>query len=688
MNFWRSFGFYPTKSAIDGILERDVFTLEELLDESDLISEVNAHNKTLLNFLCKPEVLARVVSYVVDDAPPSQTTATTTTSTSETTTDTNDAEATPTTTTTTEEAKESTDTTPTDGTPAITVTATPIEPKETTETKQQTETNNTDTNSDTDTAEAAAKLKKYKRTCSDLLCLEVWVIAESLWENDLVSRLCSFLDRPSPLPNLLAARCSRVVCAMLQHKPVNMLEHFKQHGSMVAAFVNHIGSTPVVELLFKLIAADSHVLAAGVSGGTVEFLKNGNLMRLLVDALTSDNDEKQEHSADLLVDIITSASQTEGRPSGQLVAQLEAKSITDDLYTRVLAQPNTDSPLVKHGLQVICALLSKPPPSLFDAEKPPPYVVGLQQHIPCLKQLLISSDSSKAWQATSGSTTPFGFVRLKILELFAAIAKLPYDTFVYHTLIDVGVLQSCLDMFFVYEWNNILQRTVTDIVLAALEGGDLVLKTSLFLECNLHETIAKGGLAGCGSDGSPRKAYMGFLTTIATAIEKEANEIETIAELLRDSKTWVSYVDGELSETKKVTQSDIPQPSTLELHFSTDEDEMDDQTNNSDSDDDDVIVHADVENGIVGGISVGVVGVNDCDDEDMVCTSPESDMVLEETIGENTTAQTVATTNNTEQPAEEDSLPTTNDSVREDGAVSPIALAEKVDSDVVAMDEG
>jgi len=45
--FWR-FGGYASISSIDTILDKSDVTLEELLDESDLIQELKQHNSKLI----------------------------------------------------------------------------------------------------------------------------------------------------------------------------------------------------------------------------------------------------------------------------------------------------------------------------------------------------------------------------------------------------------------------------------------------------------------------------------------------------------------------------------------------------------------------------------------------------------------------------------------------------------------
>ncbi|GBG72667.1 hypothetical protein CBR_g12239 [Chara braunii] len=67
--FWRVTGL-ATTSPVDIILDRDSYTLEELLDEDDLIQECKALSTRLLTFLrAKPQVL-QLLRYVVEEPSP------------------------------------------------------------------------------------------------------------------------------------------------------------------------------------------------------------------------------------------------------------------------------------------------------------------------------------------------------------------------------------------------------------------------------------------------------------------------------------------------------------------------------------------------------------------------------------------------------------------------------------------
>jgi len=63
--FWK-FGFH-TPSAIEGILEKDDFTLEELLDDEDVLQECRNQNNKLVTFLSQEESVKKLLAYVTNE---------------------------------------------------------------------------------------------------------------------------------------------------------------------------------------------------------------------------------------------------------------------------------------------------------------------------------------------------------------------------------------------------------------------------------------------------------------------------------------------------------------------------------------------------------------------------------------------------------------------------------------------
>ncbi|GMH01415.1 hypothetical protein Nepgr_003254 [Nepenthes gracilis] len=66
--FWRMAGL-STASPVETILDKENFTLEELLDEDEIIQECKALNSRLINFLRERPQVQQLIHYIVEEAP-------------------------------------------------------------------------------------------------------------------------------------------------------------------------------------------------------------------------------------------------------------------------------------------------------------------------------------------------------------------------------------------------------------------------------------------------------------------------------------------------------------------------------------------------------------------------------------------------------------------------------------------
>ncbi|XP_034698126.1 serine/threonine-protein phosphatase 6 regulatory subunit 2 isoform X2 [Vitis riparia] len=66
--FWRMAGL-STASPVETILDKENFTLEELLDEDEIIQECKALNGRLINFLRERAQVEQLIRYIVEEAP-------------------------------------------------------------------------------------------------------------------------------------------------------------------------------------------------------------------------------------------------------------------------------------------------------------------------------------------------------------------------------------------------------------------------------------------------------------------------------------------------------------------------------------------------------------------------------------------------------------------------------------------
>src|SRR6187402_939330 len=203
--FWR-FGGYANISTIDTILDKPDVTLEELLDESDLIQELKQHNTKLIEFLREDKILERLLEYVV--APKLETVVSA---------DTED----------TEPKVEDSDSKGKGR--SFSETRAPAEDEE---------------------DEKEKKRNRYAYVAAEVLSSDNWSICESLIENQpLLRKFWDFLKLPPPLDPLQASYFTKVNEALLDKKTEEMLDLFKSLEGAVKNMLQHVDSPMVMDLL-------------------------------------------------------------------------------------------------------------------------------------------------------------------------------------------------------------------------------------------------------------------------------------------------------------------------------------------------------------------------------------------------------------------------------------------------------
>lgn len=231
--FWR-FGGYANISTIDTLLEKPDFTLENLLDEADLLHEIKQHNAKLIEYLREEPVLQQLLDYVV--AP-----------------------------------KLEPVTAPEGGGGEANAAAEADNDK------------NNNNNDDDDSAKGKAaqfsstrprasslatseldeedegekKRNRYAYMSSEVLASDTWSIYEALMENSaLVREFWGFLKRDAPLDPLQASYFTKVNEALFEKKTEDMIEVLKSVPDAVSDLLRHVECPMIMDLLLKIIALD------------------------------------------------------------------------------------------------------------------------------------------------------------------------------------------------------------------------------------------------------------------------------------------------------------------------------------------------------------------------------------------------------------------------------------------------
>jgi SIT4-associating protein SAP185/190 len=216
--FWR-FGGYAAVSTIDTILDKPDVTLEELLDESDLIQELKQHNTKLIEYLREDKILEKLLEYVV--APKVETPVS-------------------------EEAE-----------------ITEEKPGE--ESKGKGRSFSKTREAEDEEEEKEKKRNRYSYVSAEVLSSDNWSICEALMENQgLLRKFWEFMKLPVPLDPLQASYFTKVNEALLDKKTEEMLDLFKSLDNAVNDMLQHVDSPMVMDLLLKIISLDKQDGGAGI----------------------------------------------------------------------------------------------------------------------------------------------------------------------------------------------------------------------------------------------------------------------------------------------------------------------------------------------------------------------------------------------------------------------------------------
>lgn len=228
--FWR-FGGYANISTIDSILDKPDVTLEEVLDETDLIQELKQHNTKLIEFVRDDAVLQRLLDYVI--APPA-----------------------PVFEEDEDEDDESQEPTPKKSSFSPVRGLSLGRSRETKSKKQE----------EREEREKAEKTRqKYAYVACEVLSSETWSIIEALMDNQAqLRKFWEFLRREPALDAVTAGYFTKINETLLDKKTEEMLDFVKSLDGIIPAMLQHVDCPMVMDLLLKIISMEKSEGGQGI----------------------------------------------------------------------------------------------------------------------------------------------------------------------------------------------------------------------------------------------------------------------------------------------------------------------------------------------------------------------------------------------------------------------------------------
>ena len=427
--FWR-FGGYANISSIDTMLDKPDVTLEELLDEADLIQELKQHNSKLIEYLRDENVLRRLLEYVVAPSllhPGDE-----------------------------EDEEEEPE-------PIKRKTFSPVRGLGIGKTKEQKEkSRRQEEREERDKADKARQ--KYAYVACEVLSSETWSILEALMENPQhLRKFWDFLKSEPPLDPVAASYFTKINETLLEKKLEETLDFIKTLDGMIPAIVTHVDSPMVMDLLLKIISMEKIEGGQGIVDvgcplpfmeadalTSKQWLHSQDLMPILLTYLGKEHPSfTQTAAGDFIKAIITisaNASQNEQSCIGpnSLTRQLVSEACIESLITNMLRGGNPLTVGVGIVIEVIRKNNSDYDPDVGAAQDSPPsssdpiYLGTLlrlfAKHVPDFTELILSpnhtvtsGDSTITIKrkelkvASGGSIEPLGFDRFKTCELMAEL---------------------------------------------------------------------------------------------------------------------------------------------------------------------------------------------------------------------------------------------------------------------------
>ncbi|KAM6452439.1 serine/threonine-protein phosphatase 6 regulatory subunit 1 isoform 3-T3 [Liasis olivaceus] len=540
--FWK-FDLHTT-SHIDTLLERGNVTLFELLDEEDVLQECKVVNRKLVDFLVQPEHMEALVTCVTEEPP----------------------------------------------------------------------------------GDVDERVRyKYPSVSCEILTSDVTQINDALGEDEsLLRRLYGFLQTGGILNPLLASFFSKVMGILINRKTDQIVAFLRKKDDFVNLLLHHIGTSAIMDLLLRLLTC---VEQSQLRQDVFNWLNEEKIVQRLIGMIHPSKDDNQHSNASQsLCDIIRLSReqmiQIQDSPEpDQLLATLEKQETIEQLLSNMLDGEQSESVIV-NGIQVLLTLLEPRRPrtelggiggfycnlegqmemtgpncEVASSQASLGTLHAIKQRLRELHRLLLDPPKKEALQTTWGILDPpLGNTRLHVVKLLASSLG-TNNTALRDEIIELGALDTMLDLYFKYTYNNFLHAQVEAClsnIFGPLVGDETIENHSephpenpviqhLLQKCRLIQRILSAWEENEQSqlDGGRRKGYMGHLTRIANALaqgsEKWPHSI-LIKQLLKElpeeeQEQWEKFVSGPLSETNKKNTVDLV--NMHNLHSSSDDDEND-----------------------------------------------------------------------------------------------------------------
>lgn len=496
-------------SEIDTLLDKEDVTLKDILSEEDVLQECKAQNKKLVDFLVRPEHFGELVNLVI-----------------------------------------------------------------------------TEPSSETD----ERMRYKFPNIACELITSDVNQITETLaGDTPLLTKMVNYLDNDSPLNPLQASFFSKVMGLLITRKSELTLSFLKSRENFISRVLHHLDTSAIMDLLLRLITS---MESQECKNACVVWLSEQQVIQKLVQLLDqTQSSETHSNAAQSLCDIIRISREQlmqfqEQSIPDSLLLTIESEEVVSMLLDQMFNAEGVES-ILTNGLYILQTLLefrktsAEGQPESLTPQEVEKMVQGvsntLKAIVPRLKDFhKLLHEPPKQHYLPMPTTLgildqPLGNTRLQTVRLIAFLLATNRPP-VNEELARLGTLNTILNLYFEYMWNNFLHTQVEQCISAIVQtdsaDNEHILVVQLITECKLLERIVDAfdkNQQQQAKAGGHRQGHMGHLTKIANSIvnnkvsrqnsQKIDELIKGLSEDLRNR--WSAFVSGTLAEINKQNSTDL-----------------------------------------------------------------------------------------------------------------------------------
>eukprot|EP01132_Coremiostelium_polycephalum_P009691 gene9691-11898_t len=427
--------------------------------------------------------------------------------------------------------------------------------------------------------------ENYPFLASEILCMDIQPIIEAVYKDErYLEQLYENLEK-STFNLGLAAYTSKVAINFLGRKTIETMSYIKKQEKIIEKFIKHLDKSPIVDILLKIISIEEYQGCAG----TLEWLDTSDLIGGIISKFDPALDSEFHENASFILSEIVEL--TRNFTDSPLLSKLESEEMIKKLYSYIFAEDSLGTNFL-HGLTVIIRLFRRHKDSNETVQVPLEELHVLFRetlnHIEDLSKMLKVPTTTDPKSGYISSTVPLGFHRLKVVEFFADLINSRYLC-IDKKIIELDILSKCLDLFFIYQWNNLLHSQIHQICQIVLYSENDDLKVSLLTDSKLLDRIIEANDLNTREMKQPkgiRFGYMGFLNSIAHSICEVAKNTPVLKQIVDNNQKWSQFVIDSLLPVLNIENEPLGEfrPSLMMPPESAGEEDDDDQNYDAEND--------------------------------------------------------------------------------------------------------